>query len=201
MQGKPIRGIPVFIMNSAGEWLFDSVKTECRNAILSTCRPRFGKISETILPDPPRGVNRNGDFISAPTWFLKKPVVFWNVGSNSRIDLPCQRSSAGLYSQVSTWLGPPLVKTQMTRLARAAKCPGRAAIGLSDSVRGGALATEQTLAVEQGRQPDQTEPAAGTLEPSAAREESRASHRRSGGSWRVLRRFRSRNINKLIHAD
>ena len=41
-------------------------------------------------------MNRNGDFISAPTWFLKKPVVFLNDGSNSRIDLPCQRSSAGL---------------------------------------------------------------------------------------------------------
>ena len=110
-------------MNSAGEWLFDSVKTECRNAILSTCRPRFGKISETILPEPPRGVNRNGDFISAPTWSLKKPVVFLNDGSNSRIDLPCQRSSAGLYSQVSTWLGPPLVKIQMTRLARPGSAP------------------------------------------------------------------------------
>ncbi len=45
-----MRGNPVFIMKSAGEWLFDSVKTEWTNAILSTCRPRFGKISETILP-------------------------------------------------------------------------------------------------------------------------------------------------------
>ena len=62
-----MRAMPVLIMNRAGEWLFDSVKTECRNAILSTCRPRLGKISETILPHPPRGVNRNGDFMSEPT--------------------------------------------------------------------------------------------------------------------------------------
>ena len=66
--------MPVFIMNRAGEWLFVSVKHEWMNAILSTCSPRFGKISETILPDSPCGVNWNGDFISAPTWFLKKPV-------------------------------------------------------------------------------------------------------------------------------
>ena len=70
--GKPIRAMPVFIMKRAGEWLFDSVKTEWRNAILSTCRPRFGKISETILPHSPRGLNRNGDFINAPTCVLEE---------------------------------------------------------------------------------------------------------------------------------
>ena len=70
--GYPMRGNPVLIMNSAGEWLFDSVKTEWMNAILSTCRPRCGKISETILPHSPRGVNRNGDFISAADLVLEE---------------------------------------------------------------------------------------------------------------------------------
>ena len=63
--------------------------------------------------------------------------MFWNDGSNSRIDLPCQRSRAGLYSQVSTWLGPPLVKIQMTRLARARKWPGSSGHGVERRVRGG----------------------------------------------------------------
>ncbi|MBC8245428.1 MAG: substrate-binding domain-containing protein [Verrucomicrobia bacterium] len=65
-------------------------------AILSTCSPRCGKISETGLPHSPRGVNLNGDFIRLPTEFLKKPVVFLNSGSNSRIDLPFHFSSLGL---------------------------------------------------------------------------------------------------------
>src|SRR4051794_34619240 len=66
--GKPIRGRPVFIMNSAGEWLFDSVYAEWMNAILSTCSPRWGNSSETLLPHSPRGANRNGDFMRPPTW-------------------------------------------------------------------------------------------------------------------------------------
>ena len=35
--GKPMRVMPVLILNSAGEWLFESVQHEWRNAILSTC--------------------------------------------------------------------------------------------------------------------------------------------------------------------
>ena len=97
-----MRAKPVLIMKSAGEWLFDSVWTECRNAILSTCRPKCGKISETILPHSPRGLNLKGDFIKPPTASLKKPVVFLNSGSNSLIDLPSHLASAGLWSQVST---------------------------------------------------------------------------------------------------
>ena len=77
---SPCAANPVFIMKSAGEWLFDSVKAEWMNAILSTCLPRCGKISETILPHSPRGVNRNGDFIRPPTASLKKPVVFLKSG-------------------------------------------------------------------------------------------------------------------------
>src|SRR4051812_7107812 len=98
-------------------------------AILSTCSPRCGNSSETILPHSPLGVNANGDFIRPPTWFLKNPVVSLNDGSNSRSDLPSHRDNAGLWSHVSTWLGPPLMKIQMTRLARPGKCDGLGAIG------------------------------------------------------------------------
>ena len=55
--------------------------------------------------------------------------------------------------------------------------------------------------MEQRRQPDQAEPAAGTLEPSAAREECVRVIGVERGSWRALGRCRSGNINKLIHAD
>ena len=72
------------------------MKPEWMNAILSTCSPRFGKISETILPHSPRGLNRNGDFISPPTASLKNPVVFLKAGSNSLMDLPSHFASAGL---------------------------------------------------------------------------------------------------------
>jgi hypothetical protein len=49
-QGKPMRAMPVLILKRAGEWLFESVQHECRNAILSTCRAMCGKRSETHAP-------------------------------------------------------------------------------------------------------------------------------------------------------
>ena len=44
------------------------------NAISSTCSAMLGKISETQAPDWPCCANLNGDFISGPTWSVKKPV-------------------------------------------------------------------------------------------------------------------------------
>jgi len=72
--GKPIRVWPLLIMKRAGEWLFEPGRPEWMNAIRSTCFPRWGKISDTSLPLCPRGANSNGDFSSAPTSFVKKPV-------------------------------------------------------------------------------------------------------------------------------
>ena len=48
---------------------------------------------------------------------------------NTGIGLPCQRSSAGLGSKVSIWLGPPYMKRKMTDFARGANCRERALIG------------------------------------------------------------------------
>ena len=87
-----MRVSPLFIMKSAGLWLFDSVQPEWMKAILSTWRPRFGKISDTILPHCPWGVNLKGDFISPPTSFAKKPVNLLKPGSS----WPLRFSSSGL---------------------------------------------------------------------------------------------------------
>ena len=96
--------------------------------VLAQC----GKISETSLPrlavrrEPERRLHQRADLV------LEEAGRVLERGSNSRIDLPCQRSSAGLYSQVSTWLGPPLMKSQITRLALAGS-GRRAASGLSEA--------------------------------------------------------------------
>ena len=54
--------------------MFDSAYPEWMNAILSTCFERWGKISDTHLPDWPACRNVNGDFMRGPTCFEKKPV-------------------------------------------------------------------------------------------------------------------------------
>src|SRR5207248_9389477 len=73
-QGKPMRVWPVLILNRAGEWLLESVQHEWRKAILSTCRAMFGNSSDTQAPLWPCCSNLNGDFMSGPTWSVKKPV-------------------------------------------------------------------------------------------------------------------------------
>src|SRR5262249_41190574 len=108
--GLPIRGSPVFIMKRAGLWLFDSLHSEWTNAIGSTCLDRLGKSDDPHLPHCPYCFHSNGDFISGPTSLMKKPEFLSNPGSG----LPSCFASSGLWSQVSTWLWPPLTKTQMT---------------------------------------------------------------------------------------
>src|SRR5579884_673267 len=121
---------PVLIWNRAGEWLLVSVKQECRKARSSTWRARLGKISGTHVPDRPCCFQAKGDFISGPTWSAKKPVVL----SKSLSSWPSRLASSGLWSQVSTWLGPPFMNSQMTALAFAGKCGGFGARGLISSV-------------------------------------------------------------------
>jgi hypothetical protein len=113
-QGCPIRGTPVFSMNRAGLWLLDSLKHEWTNAILSTCLPRLGKRSLTHFPEAPSRRHSKGDLISGPTSLVKKPVFL----SNPTSSWPSRFASSGLWSQVSIWLGPPFMKSQMTALAR-----------------------------------------------------------------------------------
>src|SRR5262245_39957480 len=90
--GKPMRDMPVLIWNSAGEWLFVSVQHEWTNAMSSTCLARLGKISGTHVPDWPCCFHANGDFISGPTWSMKKPVFLSQPFSSS----PSCLTSSGL---------------------------------------------------------------------------------------------------------
>ena len=92
MQGKPIRDMPVLIMNRAGEWLFDVDQHEWMKAILSTCWAMFGKISEPHLPHWPCCEKRNGDFITGPTWSVKNPVFL----SKPLSSWPSRLASSGL---------------------------------------------------------------------------------------------------------
>src|ERR1700693_547052 len=90
--GKPIRDMPVLIMNRAGEWLLELVQHEWMKAILSTCCATCGKISEPHLPQSPYCRKRNGDFITGPTWSVKKPVFLSKPGNAC----PSRRASSGL---------------------------------------------------------------------------------------------------------
>src|SRR5450432_831916 len=99
-------------------------------AILSTCFARFGKSDETHFPQSPYCFHSKGDFINGPILFVKNPVFLSRFGNG----LPSHLMSSGLQSHVSTWLGPPLTKIQMTALALALKCGFLGARGFSDDL-------------------------------------------------------------------
>ena len=73
-EGKPARGMPVFMWRSAGEWLLDSAWHPYMKAMSSTRWERCGKSSDIHVPDSPCCVNLKGDFMSGPTSAGKKPV-------------------------------------------------------------------------------------------------------------------------------
>ena len=87
-----MRVTPVFIMNSAGLWLFEFVWHEWMNASLSTCPERCGKRSEVQVPLSPLCCHANGDFISGPTEPGKKPVLLSKPASS----VPSRLASSGL---------------------------------------------------------------------------------------------------------
>ena len=69
------------------------------------------------MPLWPWRAQSNGDFINGPTDPVKNPVFLSKPGSS----FPSLLVSSGLWSHVSTWLGPPFMKSQITDLARAGK--------------------------------------------------------------------------------
>ena len=155
-------------MNRAGEWLFDSVKTEWINAILSTCRPSSGKISETILPDSPRGVNRNGDFIKRPDLVLEESgrVLERRVELAHRLAVPALEGRLVLP-------GVDLAGTAVGEDPDDAFGPGREV----RRPRGHRVERDSAAVLrrragprlEQAGQPDQPESAAGTLQATSRR--------------------------------
>src|SRR5437588_4922026 len=117
---------PVFICSIADPWIGESAVIECRKAMSSTHVARWGKRSLTHLPHCPYCLN----FHLGPTtrpWFLcpPRPKVL------TETVLPSSSYSFGLYSNVSTWLGPPYMKRKMTLLAFAGNGGALGASGLA----------------------------------------------------------------------
>ena len=81
----------------------------------SACFATSGKRSLTHVPDWPRWANFHGDCSTLPT-------LANCVGSTGKMPCgsrPWYLASAGLWSNVSTWLGPPSMYRKMTALALA----------------------------------------------------------------------------------
>ena len=79
----------------------------------STCLATFVYFSQTQAPHSPYCWNLKGDFISGPGLPLKTSIAIF---------LPSRLSSSGLGSNISTALGAPSMKSQITDLALAGKC-------------------------------------------------------------------------------
>ena len=92
-------------------------------AISSTFEPMCGKSSETSIPLSPCRWNSNGLGISGPGCPCRTTT-------DSAIGCPAYCFSAGFGSNVSTWLTPPLMKSEMTAVARGVKCGSFGANGL-----------------------------------------------------------------------
>src|SRR5262245_5169925 len=93
----------------------------------STSAPRFGKSSDTSSPLCPYRLNGNGLGISGPGYpwrTMTSPATLPSSGC------PAYFISAGLGSNVSTWLTPPLMNSEITAVARGLKCGGLGAYGL-----------------------------------------------------------------------
>ena len=94
----------------------------------STCWPRCGKSSETSIPLCPRFLKVNGLGINGPgnpCRTMTSPCTLPSIGS------PAYFASAGLGSNVSTWLQPPPMNKEITDVARGLKCGAFAAYGFT----------------------------------------------------------------------
>src|SRR5438270_6064896 len=114
MLGRIWRASPQFISRSDGSWFGTSACIERITQMSSMFRAILGKISLTSRPLWPYFWNLNGEGNAAP---VLRSVRRFAVGSG----FPAYLASAGLGSNVSTWLGPPLANTWITLLAFAGK--------------------------------------------------------------------------------
>src|SRR2546430_9746017 len=80
------------------------------------------------MPDCPYFLNPNGLGISGPGWpcrTMTSPATLPSSGC------PAYLASAGLGSNVSTWLTPPLMNREITAVASGLKCGAFGAYGLN----------------------------------------------------------------------
>src|ERR1700730_15457984 len=99
------------------------------NARSSTIVLMCGKISDTHAPDCPYCLKLKGVFINGPGLPWRTTISPW-----PSIGIRLYFSSAGLYWNVSMWLMPPHMKSQIMALARGLKCGGLGAYGELRSV-------------------------------------------------------------------
>src|SRR6516162_3807404 len=126
MQGLPDKILPVFICSIAEPWMGESAVIECKKARSSIQVARCGNRSLTHLPHWPYCLNFHFGPTTRPSFFLPlRPNVLTGTV------LPSSSYSLGLYSNVSTWLGPPYMNRKMTLLAFGAKCGFFGASGLT----------------------------------------------------------------------
>src|SRR5258706_2483097 len=128
MEGRPARIEPVFIWHTDPTWFNPSAQQPLKTDILSTCLAISGYQSETQLPLCPCCLKVRSDGMMA---LLPVPIAVVTLPNDAGIGLPASASSAGFGSNVSTWLGPPSMNSQMTDFAVGAKCGGLARKGSS----------------------------------------------------------------------
>ena len=125
MLGRICRASPQFINSSDGSWFGTSACIERITQMSSMCSAVCLKSSLTSRPHLPRFSNLKNVGSAAPVF---RSVARFGLGSA----LPAYLASAGLWSQVSTWLGPPLAKMWMTRFALTGNWGFFGARGFSD---------------------------------------------------------------------
>src|SRR5258708_22171420 len=94
----------------------------------STCLAMWGYQSETQMPLWPCCFQARFDGISV---LPPVPMAVMGLPNDAGSDWAASRSSSGLGSNRSRWLGPPSTNTQITDLALGGKCGGFGASGSS----------------------------------------------------------------------
>src|SRR5205814_9371314 len=108
---------PVFHSKYEIEWSLERPTADRITATSSTMDPTCGNSSETSIPDAPYFLNLYGLRMIGPG----NPCWTWTSPSTGS-GCPWYLSSAGLGSNVSRWLTPPHMKSEMTFFTRGLKC-------------------------------------------------------------------------------
>ena len=101
-----------------------SVSIERMSVTSSAIPAKCGKSSLTSIPHLPARLNSQGEPNRLPV------AVRSSFGFANGSGLPFSARRRGFGSNVSTWLGPPLINKKMTRFARAGKWGAFGASGL-----------------------------------------------------------------------
>ena len=112
MLGRTWDSEPVWSLSKAPPWASLVPCTALSTHSSSASAPTLGNNSLTQRPQSPWGRNAQGERRRLPVW------ANWTRGFAKGRGLPESRASRGLWSNVSTWDGPPCMNRKMTRRAR-----------------------------------------------------------------------------------